>query len=112
MNQVFAAGKQVWDKTFGSALTLVLVGLIRSYQILLSPRIGQVCRYYPSCSHYGLAAVKVHGAGKGSLLAAWRILRCHPWAAGGVEFIPTKGHWSTREVIETSTNNDRQVTGA
>ena len=70
MTQVFAAGKQVWDKTFGSALTLVLVGLIRSYQILLSPRIGQVCRYYPSCSHYGLAAVKVHGAGKGSLLAA------------------------------------------
>jgi putative membrane protein insertion efficiency factor len=103
MNQVFAAGKQVWDKTFGSALTLVLVGLIRSYQILLSPRIGQVCRYYPSCSHYGLAAVKVHGAGKGSLLAAWRILRCHPWAAGGVEFIPAKGHWST--------NNDRQVIG-
>ena len=111
MTQVFAAGKQVWDKTFGSALTLVLVGLIRSYQILLSPRIGQVCRYYPSCSHYGLAAVKVHGAGKGSLLAAWRILRCHPWAAGGVEFIPAKGHWSTRELIETSTNNDRQVTG-
>ncbi|MFM1777716.1 MAG: hypothetical protein RL741_334 [Actinomycetota bacterium] len=111
MKQIFAAGKHVWDKTFGRVLTLVLVGLIRSYQILLSPRIGQVCRYYPSCSHYGLAAIKVHGAGKGSLLAAWRILRCHPWAAGGVEFIPEKGHWSTQEVIETSTNNDRQVTG-
>ena len=111
MIHIVEAGKQVWDKTFGRAFILILAGLIRSYQIALSPRIGQVCRYYPSCSHYALAAVKVHGAGKGSLLATWRILRCHPWAAGGVEFIPEKGNWSNREVIETSTNNDRQVAG-
>lgn len=111
MKNIFVTGEKLWDKTLGRASALVLVGLIRSYQIVLSPRIGQVCRYYPSCSHYALAAVKVHGAGKGGLLAAWRILRCHPWAAGGVEFIPEKGHWLTREVIETSTNNDRQVTG-
>lgn len=111
MKNIFVTGEKLWDKTLGRASALVLVGLIRSYQIVLSPRIGQVCRYYPSCSHYALAAVKVHGAGKGGLLAAWRILRCHPWAAGGVEFIPEKGHWLTREVIETSTNHDRQVTG-
>lgn len=112
MKNMFATGKQVWDKTLGKALALVFVGLIRSYQIILSPRIGQVCRYYPSCSHYALVAVKVHGAGKGVLLAVWRILRCHPWAAGGVEFIPEKGHWFAREVIESSTNSDRQVRGA
>jgi hypothetical protein len=111
MNKLVLLGKQVWDKTVGQFLVLILVGLIRSYQIALSPQIGAVCRYYPSCSHYGLAAVKVHGATKGSLLAAWRILRCHPWAAGGVEFIPGKGHWTTSKVIEDSTNNDRQVTG-
>lgn len=98
--------------TLGRIFVAVLVGIIRSYQILLSPRIGQVCRYYPSCSHYGLAAVKVHGAGKGSLLAAWRVLRCHPWATGGIEHIPAKGNWTNREVIENSTNNDRQAIGA
>ena len=98
--------------TFGRLFVAILVGVIRTYQILLSPRIGQVCRYYPTCSHYGLAAVKAHGAGKGSLLAAWRVLRCHPWATGGIEHIPAKGSWTNREVIEISTNNDRQVIGA
>ena len=112
MTQALNFIKQSWDATFGRLLKGILVGIIRAYQILLSPRIGQVCRYYPTCSHYGLEAVKVHGAGKGSLLAAWRILRCHPWATGGIEHIPAKGSWSNREVIEISTNNDRQVIGA
>jgi putative membrane protein insertion efficiency factor len=104
--------KNLWALTFGRLFMAILVGIIRAYQILLSPRIGQVCRYYPTCSHYGLAAVKVHGAGKGSLLAAWRVFRCHPWATGGIEYIPAKGSWTNREVIESSTNNDRQVIGA
>ena len=103
--------KSVWDKTFGRLLVLILVGLIRGYQIAISPRLGPVCRYYPSCSHYGLEAVKVHGAGKGSLLAAWRIVRCHPWAEGGFDYVPEKGSWATKEVIENSTKLDRQVIG-
>ena len=101
-----------WAATFGRLFVALLVGIIRAYQILLSPRIGQVCRYYPTCSHYGLEAVKAHGAGKGSLLTAWRVLRCHPWATGGIEYVPTKGSWVNREVIEVSTKNDRQVIGA
>jgi putative membrane protein insertion efficiency factor len=112
MNEIFGSIRKLWAMTLGRIFVAVLVGIIRSYQILLSPRIGQVCRYYPSCSHYGLAAVKVHGAGKGSLLAAWRILRCHPWATGGIEHIPAIGNWTNREVIENSTNNDRQAIGA
>ena len=112
MNSGLASIKHLWDLTFGRVLTALLVGLIRAYQILLSPRIGQVCRYYPTCSHYGLEAVKIHGAGKGSLLAAWRVLRCHPWATGGIEYVPQKGNWPNHKVIETSTNNDRQVIGA
>ena len=107
-----SAGKSLWDATFGRVLVAALVGLIRAYQILLSPRIGQVCRYYPTCSHYGLEAVKIHGASKGTLLAAWRVLRCHPWAVGGIEYVPAKGSWANHKVIETSTNNDRQVIGA
>ena len=112
MNQALGKVKQLWDATFGRFFVALLVGVIRGYQVLLSPRIGQVCRYYPTCSHYGLEAIKVHGAGKGSLLAGWRVLRCHPWAAGGIEYIPAKGSWTNREVIEISTNNDRQVIGA
>jgi hypothetical protein len=103
--------QKLWKFTFGRLLAGTLIGLIRGYQILLSPRIGQVCRYYPTCSHYGLQAIKVHGAGKGSLLAAWRVLRCHPWATGGIENVPAKGSWTKIDVIETSTNNDRQVIG-
>lgn len=112
MKAVALSVKHLWDATFGRIFVAVLVGLIRTYQILLSPRIGQVCRYYPTCSHYGLEAVKVHRAGKGSLLTVWRVLRCHPWAAGGIDQVPAKGTWTNNKVIETSTNNDRQVIGA
>ena len=112
MKLVALSIKRLWDATFGRVFVAALVGLIRAYQIFLSPRIGQVCRYYPTCSHYGLEAVKVHGAGKGSLLTTWRVLRCHPWAAGGIDKVPAKGTWNNHKVIETSTNNDRQVIGA
>lgn len=102
---------QIWDRTIGRVLVWLLVGLIRGYQLTLSKLIGPVCRYYPSCSHYGLAAVKTHGAGKGSVLAAWRILRCNPWAAGGIDEVPARGQWPTREskVVESSTKLNRQV---
>ncbi|MDH6143182.1 MULTISPECIES: membrane protein insertion efficiency factor YidD [Kitasatospora] len=68
----------------------LLMGLIRVYQWTISPLLGQVCRYYPSCSHYGYEAVRVHGAVKGSVLTAWRILRCNPWSPGGVDHVPPR----------------------
>lgn len=67
---------------------LVLVGLIRTYQTVVSPLTGPTCRYFPSCSHYALVAVQRHGALRGSWLAARRLGRCHPWAAGGVDDVP------------------------
>jgi hypothetical protein len=93
----------IWNHTIGGLLKLLLTGLIRAYQILISPLLGDVCRYYPSCSHYGLEAIRTHGPVKGSLLSAWRILRCHPWATGGVDPVPEKGKWHNPEVIELST---------
>lgn len=110
MNLLDAISK-IWNQTIGRVLVLALVGLIRVYQMTISKLIGPVCRYYPSCSHYGLEAIKVHGAGKGSLLATWRILRCHPWAAGGIDEVPARGSWPVREskVIENSTKLNRQV---
>jgi putative membrane protein insertion efficiency factor len=67
--------------------------LIRIYQRTISPLLGPVCRYYPSCSQYGYEAMSVHGALKGTILTAWRILRCNPWSAGGVDEVPPRGRW-------------------
>ena len=66
----------------------LLVCLLRGYQLLLSPMLGQKCRFYPTCSNYAIEALRVHGAARGSLLAARRVCRCHPWHAGGVDFVP------------------------
>lgn len=62
--------------------------LLRVYRAVISPLYGDVCRYYPTCSAYALQAVQKHGLLAGSVLAARRLLRCHPWAAGGVDDVP------------------------
>jgi uncharacterized protein len=63
----------------------LLVGLVRIYQLLLSPIFGGRCRFYPSCSEYFILAVRKYGAISGSFRGAWRILRCHPFNAGGYD---------------------------
>ncbi|WP_433546677.1 membrane protein insertion efficiency factor YidD [Streptomyces sp. CA-294286] len=72
-----------------------LLALIKLYQWTISPMLGPVCRYYPSCSHYGFTSIDRHGAVKGSALTAWRILRCNPWSPGGVDHVPprTRRRW-------------------
>jgi uncharacterized protein len=67
-----------------------LLGLIKLYQWTISPLLGPVCKYYPSCSHYGYQAISLHGAVKGTYLTVWRILRCNPWSAGGVDHVPPR----------------------
>ncbi len=68
----------------------LLIGLIRVYQIALSPYFGQQCRFTPTCSEYAREAVARHGALKGSWLAARRVGRCHPWHPGGHDPVPPK----------------------
>jgi len=67
---------------------LTLIGMIRAYQAVISPMTGPSCKYYPSCSHYALTAVRRHGALRGTGLALWRLLRCNPWSLGGVDDVP------------------------
>jgi putative membrane protein insertion efficiency factor len=65
--------------------TRLLVGLVRVYQWVLSPLLGDRCKYHPTCSQYAIDALHEHGAARGTVLAAWRVLRCNPWSAGGVD---------------------------
>lgn len=66
-------------------LRLLLVAPIRVYQRLLSPALGQRCKYYPSCSEYAAQAVERFGILRGLILAGWRLLRCNPWSNGGFD---------------------------
>lgn len=70
---------------------------IRFYQRTISPLTPPSCRFTPSCSEYGARAILVHGVLKGWLLAAWRILRCQPFAAGGHDPVPPPGRWRNDE---------------
>ncbi len=66
----------------------VLIALLKAYRLVISPLYGNVCKYYPSCSAYALEAVTVHGAVKGTRLAAKRLAHCHPWSLGGYDPVP------------------------
>jgi uncharacterized protein len=63
----------------------VALGVIRVYQVTLSPLLGARCRYHPSCSRYAMEAIGTYGILRGSLLAAWRLLRCNPFSPGGYD---------------------------
>ena len=70
------------------ALRIVLKGIIRTYQLLLSPVLGNNCRFHPNCSTYAIEAINQHGTMVGAWLAAKRIARCHPWHPGGFDPVP------------------------
>jgi uncharacterized protein len=68
----------------------LFIGAIRFYQLWISPLTPPSCRFYPTCSHYGIEAFKSHGALKGMWLTLVRILKCHPFHPGGVDLVPEK----------------------
>jgi len=67
---------------------------VRAYQVGISPYTPPACRYDPVCSQYGMDALRVHGAVKGTLLTAGRILRCNPFTHGGPDPVPAPGMWT------------------
>ena len=75
---------RIWKHTVllprNAAIALIVV-----YRKLISPLYGDVCRYYPSCSGYGLGEIQSRGLLVGVVRTAWRILRCNPWSSGGVD---------------------------
>lgn len=66
----------------------ILLGALRLYQLVLSPWIGNQCRFYPTCSEYAHQAIQIHGSWRGSALAIRRLGKCHPWHDGGFDPVP------------------------
>lgn len=74
----------------GTPVRRTLIAAITLYRATLSGWLGGQCRFYPSCSHYAEEAIRTRGALRGSTLAAWRVLRCNPYGAGGVDPVPAR----------------------
>ncbi|MCL7749868.1 membrane protein insertion efficiency factor YidD [Halalkalibacter alkaliphilus] len=68
----------------------ILLSIIRFYQLVISPIKPPTCRFYPTCSHYGMEAIKRFGAIRGGWLTLKRILKCHPFHPGGIDLVPEK----------------------
>ncbi len=83
----------------GAPARLVLLGLIRLYRLTLSGWLGGQCRFYPTCSRYAEEAIRLHGAMRGSLMAAWRIARCGPFTGGGVDHVPASSRSTGYDVV-------------
>lgn len=72
-------------RTFLRIPRVLLMGLVRGYQLILSPHLPSSCRYTPSCSQYAMQALEQYGAVKGTILAVHRVLRCNPWGGHGYD---------------------------
>lgn len=68
----------------------LLLGLIKVYQYIASPWVGNQCRFHPTCSHYAKEAIEIHGSIKGCYLTVRRLAKCHPWHPGGFDYVPGK----------------------
>ena len=77
-----------WMWRAGGLVRWILIGLIRGYRLTLHGLMGGQCRFHPSCSHYAEEAIQNVGAIRGLALSAWRVLRCSPLSAGGVDHPP------------------------
>jgi uncharacterized protein len=73
-----------------TAIRAVFVAPIRLYQRLISPAMPARCRYHPTCSAYAVEAVREYGVLRGAVLAVWRVLRCNPWSAGGIDHVSSQ----------------------
>jgi putative membrane protein insertion efficiency factor len=89
-------------RTPASPVAYVLMGLMRVWQLV--PRVDpQRCRFYPSCSEYGITAVRRFGAIRGGWMAMCRLGRCHPWNPGGVDHVPPRPERHTGGVSRVGT---------
>lgn len=91
----------------GRILAVPEIWFVKAWRKVISPTYGDVCKFHPSCSAYGLRALEVHGAFRGTALVVRRIARCHPWADGGVDYVP-----DTPEALDWATKISNQPSGS
>ena len=72
----------------GTPARWLAIGMIRGYRMVFAGSFGGHCRFYPSCSHYAEDAIRAHGVIRGVALGTWRLLRCNPFGAGGIDHVP------------------------
>jgi putative membrane protein insertion efficiency factor len=88
----------------------VALSVLRAYKWVVSPIFLPACRYVPSCSEYAMEAIDRYGVARGSLLAIWRVLRCHPFAKGGVDPVVTsKAIESTRCGVPVQSGGETEL---
>lgn len=80
MDALARAGRWLWTLP-----RFLLIGVVRLYQLGISPWLGSSCRFTPTCSAYAVQSLHRYGAVRGTVLAVWRILRCHPWGGHGYD---------------------------
>ena len=68
----------------------IALATLRVYKAAISPLVPPACRFHPTCSAYAEEAIERHGFARGTLLAAWRLLRCHPFSPGGIDLVPER----------------------
>lgn len=88
------------------AIRSAVLGLLRAYKWALSPVLPPACRYVPTCSEYAMEAVDRYGVLRGGCMAAWRVLRCHPFVKGGFDPVPLLSRDSERGAPRTAAHRD------
>ncbi|VTU39342.1 membrane protein insertion efficiency factor YidD [Variovorax sp. RA8] len=89
----------------------LLIGLVKGYRLLLSPWLGQGCRFEPTCSVYAIEALERHGAAAGSYLTLRRLARCQPWCQGGHDPVPPRkepGDRDSRALFSSLFSDDKK----
>lgn len=81
--------------------------LIKLYRKFISPLTPPTCKYYPTCSAYAYQAYEKHGFFKGSILSAYRLLRCNPWSNGGIDKVPEEFHIFKKPHIKKNLGEDK-----
>ncbi|TYL48287.1 membrane protein insertion efficiency factor YidD [Marinomonas sp. IMCC 4694] len=85
----------------------VLIAFVRGYQLIISPFLGNNCRFYPSCSHYMIQAIEQHGVIKGVYLGLKRLSKCHPWHEGGIDPVPSCQHNKHKQPNDITSDENR-----
>lgn len=87
-------------------MKMLFIALVRFYQAFVSPWTRPSCRFQPTCSHYAVEALQVHGAWRGLWMSVWRILRCHPFHPGGYDPVPEKKDKNMRSLVDKSQDDE------